>query len=988
MSRETTISIQGMTCQSCVNAITKALTPLVEKVTVDLKNQCATIISDNTVKSLIEAIEDCGFDVPRVDSKDSERPVSTAQLHIGGMTCASCVSSIERGLEQIPGIQQVQVSLLSESARVRHTDQLTAGQIAEAIHDMGFDAFLMTEDVTPDASQLQLQIYGMTCASCVHAVENGIQKLNGVSAVSVNLMTELATVQHDPARIGAREIVEAIEDLGFNALVSDKSRKVQLESLSRVRDILQWRGLFIKSLYFSLPVFVMAMLFPQFQVSQHWLQIRLLPGLFLFDLLQLILTIPVQFFLGRRFLVSAYQSLQHGAPTMDVLVSVSTLSAFSFSVLSMARSIWTAAHEPPTVFFDTSSSLISFILLGRYLENMAKGQSSTALAKLITLTPSAALLVEYDNNSTIVSERQIPSELIQMNDYLKITPGSKIPTDGFLISGQSSVDESMITGESEPVQKLVGQTVIGGTVNGLGTFVMRASRVGADTALSQIVKLVEEAQVGKAPIQGFTDRVASVFVPSVLFLGALTLTGWSVFVGCLGVDRMPTLLQHEITTEANGDWFFVCLKMCISVVIVACPCALGLATPTAVMVGTGLAAQQGVIFKSAAVLENGQKVNKMVFDKTGTLTTGQVQVVHYQSWDGLDTTRQRMLLLAALAEAQSEHLLGRAVVDKVKALQGLLPEASLDSLGSVADFRSDTGLGIECDVIQEKSVHVLVGNQQWLEKHHILITATQVKTIEAEASQGFTSIWVALDGQAVGFISVSDTIKPEAELVIQALHKMGIDTAMVTGDNAITAHCIAQKVGITEVYAGISPSGKTDIVRAMQSELLPQSRMFWGKYKPKVVAMVGDGINDSPALVASNLGIALCSGTDIAMEAADVVLMRSDLTDVVVALDLSRSILRRIKLNLGWACIYNMIGIPLAMGIFIPFGIHLHPMMAGMAMAASSTSVVVSSLMLKWRWKKPNLTEPPRKFSRWFQTEPTYQPLQNYDLESLSPRLS
>ncbi|PHZ14498.1 heavy metal translocatin [Rhizopus microsporus ATCC 52813] len=1099
MSVNATLPIQGMTCQSCVRAITNALSPIVEKVNVDLEHACATVSYDSTQLSLekiIETIEDCGFDVPMetktlsltvqgmtcmscvksitlackalqgvhsvvvsleenkatVDyrplettpqkimetiedcgfdvaeySKDNQHKqvknetigaAKMTQLHVSGMTCASCVNSIERGVGQLAGVQSVQVSLLAESATVHYDPtQLHTNQLVAAIEDLGFEATVLTEEtVTPindensssDVSQLQLQIYGMTCASCVHAIETEVKKLDGVVSVSVNLMTETGIIRHNPTVVGAREIVRAIEDLGFNALVSDRTRRVQLESLSKVREIQQWRRLFFQSLIFTLPVFVIAMIFPEFAFGRDLLNTPtyIVPGLFLFDLIQLVLTIPVQFFIGKRFLVSAYQSMRHGAPTMDVLVAISTLSAFSFSLLSVIRSVLIASPVRPSVFFDTSSTLISFILLGRYLENMAKGQSSTALSKLMSLTPSAALLVEYDKDETIVAEKQIPSELIQIGDYLKVIPGAKVPTDGILVSGQSSVDESMITGEVDPVDKTSGQTVIGGTVNGLGTFVMRATRVGSDTALSQIVKLVEDAQVNKAPIQGFTDRVAGVFVPCVLLLGALTLISWTLLVGCLGVNRMPSLLQHEIQKEGNGNWFFVCLKMCISVIIVACPCALGLATPTAVMVGTGLAAEHGVIFKGGAVLETGQRVNKVVFDKTGTLTTGKVEVVNYQAWDGAEKTRQYMLVLAALAEAQSEHLLGRAIVNKVKELRGLEPEATLDRLGSVSEFKSETGFGIECYVTlegQDKRQHVVVGNQRWLEDFHgIAMTDDQMSTVRHDAAKGFTSILVAVNGVPSGFVSVSDTVKPEAEMVIQTLHRMGVDTAMVTGDNATTAHCIAKKLGITEVHAGISPNGKTDIVKGMQSQLRPQSRFLLApKLVPTVVAMVGDGINDSPALVAANLGIALCSGTDIAMEAADVVLMRADLTDVIVALDLSKSIFKRIKLNLLWACIYNIIGIPLAMGILIPFGIHLHPMMAGMAMAASSTSVVFSSLMLRWFWRKPSLDEQDKvKISKFrllirklFQVDGrskgVYQPLQSsqsdYDLESLTP---
>lgn len=1041
------LSVQGMTCQSCVKSITKACTALsgIVSIDVDLEAAMATVIYQPSLmasQTVINTIEECGFDVAdtsdvdnnsnvlstppimhtQVNMNETKPPTPvTAQLRIGGMTCASCVNSIERGLSSEQGIIAVQVSLLAESATITYTPSIiSTNEIIQHVEDMGFEASLTADDITSNndqSSKLQLQIYGMTCASCVNAIEREIGKLDGVESIAVNLITESGNITYNQAVIGPRQIVEAIEDLGFNALVSEKTRDVQLESLSKVREIRQWRKAFLQSFVFAFPVFIIAMVLPEFAWGRDILDMpsHLVPGLFLFDLIQWGLSTPVQFIIGKRFLVSAYQSIKHRAPTMDVLVALSTLSAYFFSVLSMLRSVLMASETRPSVFFETSATLITFIMAGRYLENMAKGQSSSALSKLMSLTPSTATIVEFadtaDEKSVVESEKQIPSELVQINDYLKIVPGDKIPTDGVLFSGESSIDESMITGEVDPVNKRIGDTVIGGTVNGLGTFIMRATRVGSDTALSQIVRLVEDAQVNKAPIQGFTDRVAGVFVPVVLCLGVSTLVVWSILVGCFGIERMPSLLQHEINKEGHGDWFFVCLKLCISVVIVACPCALGLATPTAVMVGTGLAAEHGVIFKGGAVLENGQKVNKVVFDKTGTLTTGKVQVVNYQSWDGRETTKKHMLIMTAIAEARSEHLLGRAVVNKVKEITSTPNESSLDHLGNVLNFKSETGYGIECDLNygQEKQHHIVIGNQRWLEDYHgIALVEEQIDMMEKEFSQGRTSILVAVDGVPMGFISISDVIKPEAKLVISTLRKMGVDTAMVTGDNVLTAKCIAKRLGIAEVHAGVSPSGKTQIVKDMQAQQRPISGLFpWShRMQPTVVAMVGDGINDSPALVASNLGIALCSGTDIAMEAADVVLMRNDLTDVVTALALSRSIFRRIKLNLLWACVYNIIGIPLAMGIFMPFGLHLHPMLAGMAMAASSTSVVVSSLMLRWFWRKPQLSDEgddqdvSSKLGLMSKAASlvsrirgnrrgAYQPLTTeYDMESLSPPLT
>ncbi|KAI9315972.1 hypothetical protein BX666DRAFT_2019606 [Dichotomocladium elegans] len=993
----TVLPVKGMTCQSCVRSITNALTGLagVEAVEVSLVNEQATIVHDSilmTRDAIIEAIEDCGFDVPlltddiihtsasRTDTNSSASTkktlaastsdMATVQIEVRGMTCASCVNSIEKAVADQPGIVSITVSLLAERATVEYDPGVITSEnkIAGMIEDVGFEARLVQQKLD---DTVQLQVFGMTCASCVHSIENGVKKIPGIHSVTVNLMTEMAVIHFDHSQLGIRTIVETIEDLGFNALVYDNTKNAQLESLSKVREIKSWRRAFWQSTIFAVPVFFIAMIMPMFEWGRNVLNIQLLlPGLYLMDVVQLILTVPVQFGVGKRFLVSAYRSMCHRSPTMDVLVAISTLAAFIFSILSMVRAVYIHAEHRPSVFFDTSTMLIAFIAMGRYLENIAKGQSSAALSKLMCLAPSTALMLIRDPDThEIKSEKRIPSELIQVGDLLKVVPGDKVPSDGVLTSGSSTVDESMVTGEVEGVPKKIGDTVIGGTVNGPGTFVMEATRVGADTALSQIVKLVEDAQVSKAPIQGFTDVVAGYFVPAVLVLGFGTLIIWSILVFILGVEHMPSMLKMEIQSEGDGDWFFVCLKLCISVIIVACPCALGLATPTAVMVGTGTGAEHGVLFKGGSVLENGERVNTVVFDKTGTLTVGKLEVTKAVSWRTDQLSDDEMLMVTAIAESHSEHVLGRAVVHRGKELAGV---HVLDNMAVVSGFMSETGSGIGCDLhitdggpilgrFNKTTHRILVGSQRWFEDTHGLsLTSEQSKAIEAQEAQGHTCIAVGWDGMVVGFISLADVLKPEARQVVATLHAMGIRTAMVTGDNVLTAKSIAKKVGISEVHAGVSPNGKTQMVQQMQAREFVRPTFFGTKRCSTVVAMVGDGVNDSPALAAADLGIALCSGTDVAIEAADVVLMRNDLADVVAALDLSRAIFRRIRINLLWACIYNAIGIPLAMGIFIPLGYRLHPMMAGLAMAASSTSVVVSSLMLKWFWRKPSLVSEAR----------------------------
>lgn len=1010
-----TLSVFGMTCQSCVRSINNALKGIdgIISVDVSLEQNQATVVYDpllNRSADITEAIEDCGFDVIFSDgdplfqktesgktTKEIENDLDqflginshdncsgTVQLEVHGMTCASCVTAVEKALKAQPGVLTVSVALLAERASVTYDPALIdAYTITEAIVNAGFQAKVIERQ---SSNILQLQIYGMTCASCVASIQGGLQNMPGVLEASVNLMTETAKVQFNSDITSPRAIIEVIESLGFNALLSNNTKNVQLESLSKIREIKEWKSSFYECVFFAVPVFFVAMVLPMFSWSHYVREIPFfIPGLFLVDAVQFFLTLPVQFGVGERFLKSAWASIKHGAPTMDVLISVSTLSAFTFSVASMLHGVFVSASGPSPVFFDTCTMLITFIVLGRYLENKAKGKSSAALSKLMSLTPPTALMVTVDENLTILSEKKIPSELIAEGDYLKLVPGDKIPADGDVVVGATTVDESMVTGEVDAVSKNVGSSVIGGTVNGLGTIIMKATRVGSDTALSQIVKLVEDAQVSKAPIQGFADAVAGYFVPTVVFLGLLTFCVWIALVKTLGVQNLPKLFQGEIEKNGDGQWLFVCVKLAISVVVVACPCAMGLATPTAVMVGTGIGAENGILIKGGAVLENGQAVNKIVFDKTGTLTCGKLDLVDSGAWDKDETCRLQTLILAAIAESHSEHLLGRAIVAAGKQITEL---EVLDSLATVENFKSVTGFGISCDIsfhnqlplglspkvmsvlepLLSTSHRLVIGNKTWLKEYNsIAFPERQEQIYQQQGSLGHTCILVAVDGVSTGYISLSDVLKPEARQVIATLNSMGITTAMVTGDNELTAKCIASQLGITEVHAGVSPNGKTQIVRRMQEEIIEKQSWFdrfrqstgyrslEGKGCKTVVAMVGDGINDSPALAAADLGIALCSGTDIAMEAADIILMRSDLSDVVAALSLSKAIYHRIRMNLLWACIYNFIGIPLAMGVFLPWGYSLHPMMAGMAMAASSTSVVLSSLTLKLTWRRPVL---------------------------------
>ncbi|KAG0333906.1 hypothetical protein BG004_000641 [Podila humilis] len=1033
-----TLPVIGMTCISCVNAITSVLSSSagINNVRVSLKEKQAVVeyepaeISPNQIK---EAIEDCGFDVPfdttalpqgtgaspsttttttttassttgnhlapgtdyqssprspvptahlskaivepshtrLSEALDASAIIKTAQLSIKGMTCASCVASIEKSLKGSPGLVSIKVALLAERGTIEYIEGATTPQeIADRIEDVGFDAEPIIER-RKDA--VDLQVFGMTCASCVNSIESELRKMPGIISASVSLTLQTAKVEYDNHALGVRDIVERIEDMGFDALLADRSYNAQLESLGRTKEVSEWRKALVFSFTFAFPVFVISMIFPMTTWGMAIYNIPVGFGLFLGDALAFFLTIPVQFGVGMRFLVSAYKSLQHGVATMDVLVSLGTLSAFTFSTFSMIYSMFDPQHQA-AVFFDTSSMLITFVTLGRYLENTAKGQTSTALSKLMCLTPSTCTIYVVDpKTGEYVSEKKIPADLVQKGDIVKIVPGDKIPTDGVVRSGQSTVDESMVTGEVEPINKTIGSSVIGGTVNGLGTFDMEAVRVGSETALAQIVQMVEDAQTSKAPIQAYADKIAGYFVPTVILMAVLTFVTWMIISHTVDDSHLPMMFTHEPSK------FLACLKLCISVIVVACPCALGLSTPTAVMVGTGVGAQHGILIKSGVALEAAHKVTKVVFDKTGTLTIGKLEVASFNLYKptrsggasspptspsstdaaavslvpGIDEPstgtmdEKEFFLVVGAAESVSEHPLGRAI--------GLYAMELLDVKAfnaTVMDFAATTGQGIACTVtVPSKEsgsgsakYRVLIGNRAWLTSHSIHMPNSLASDQNTQERAGRTTVLVAMNDVFVGFIALSDKIKPEAARTVARLQQMGIEVAMVTGDQPLVAKVIAAECGIHEVLAGISPNGKTKVVARMQAE-------------SHCVAMVGDGINDSPALAQSDLGIALVSGSDIAMEAADMVLMRGDLTSVVGAVDLCRTIFKRIRMNFAWACVYNILGVPFAMGLLLPWGYHLHPMLAGLLMAFSSVSVVASSLLLKW-WKKPKVEDP------------------------------
>lgn len=999
----TTIHVGGMTCGACTSAVEGAFkdVPGVKSFSISLLSERAVIEHDKSMlppAKLAEIIEDTGFDADLLESKAPEpdlrskiqshksdkRDLVTTTVAIEGMTCGACTSAVEEGFMGLAGVVQFNISLLAERAVILHdAEQLTTAQIIEVVEDRGFDAKLVSsvqEGVqTSNANvTIHLKIYGLPSPESAADLQQSLRGTTGIASASIDFMTTRATVTHSPSQIGLRAIVEKVEKAGYNALVADSDdNNAQLESLAKTKEIQEWWRAFKISLTFAIPVFCISMLFPMSipVLDIGSVPLPLIPGLWLGDVLCLLLTIPVQFGIGKRFYKSAFKSIKHGSPTMDVLVTLGTSAAFFFSCAAMVVSVMTPPHSRPATTFDTSTMLITFITLGRFLENRAKGQTSRALSRLMSLAPSSATIYvdpiaaakaaeafsatistsEKQDAGPGLEERTVPTELIEVGDIVLLKPGDKIPADGLVTSGESYVDESMVTGEAMPILKKQGTALMAGTVNGAGRIDFRVTRAGRDTQLSQIVRLVQEAQTSRAPIQRMADIVAGYFVPIIITLGLATFVGWMVLSHIL--PRPPQVFL----SDASGGRLMVCVKLCIAVIVFACPCALGLATPTAVMVGTGVGAEQGILVKGGAALETATKITHIVLDKTGTLTVGQMSVSGAElvkRWNSSSEQRRLWWTIVGLAEAGSEHPIAKAVVAGAKERLGLPTTATLE--GVAGDFQATVGKGVAASVepgsaFGGRRYQVLLGNAAFLTKTGIKVPAEHLQvsrrqsmdSVEGSSAKmtedaGITTIHVAVNGEYTGSIGLSDTLKPSARACILALNRMGIETSVVTGDQPAAAQHVASLVGIPEenVHAGVLPSGKQAIIEDLQKS-------------GQIIGMVGDGINDSPALATANVGISLASGTDVAMEAADIVLMKpNQLMDIPASLHLSRIIFRRIKINLLLSCVYNAVGLPIAMGFLLPWGIQLPPLAAGAAMACSSVTVVVSSLLLKL-WHRP-----------------------------------
>ncbi|KAJ2334876.1 Cu(2+)-transporting P-type ATPase, partial [Coemansia sp. RSA 2673] len=666
-----------------------------------------------------------------------------------------------------------------------------------------------------------------------------------------------AAIEYRSAEVGVRRLVAVVEAAGFDVLVADASRSnTQLESLQRTRDILAWRHRFWMSLWFSIPVILLAKAAPHIKPLAPIVMWQVLPGLPLGALCQLLLTTPLQFVIGACFYRNAFKALRHGNANMDVLVTTGTSLSYFFSLFMLLWSVIHGRHPRPHCFFEAPAMLITFVSLGRYLENMAKGNASAALSTLMTLTPPQATLVVYDTaTGHVAEESRIATEMIQVGDHLRVFPGERIPADGTLVLGSSQVDESTVTGEALPVSKTVGSQLVAGTVNSTGSFVMEASRVGADTTLAQIVQLVEDAQTAKAPIQAYADRVARYFAPCVLAISLLTFLGW-VTVAYTGLPK-PRMFAAE--AEETGSYIVGCLKIAVAVVVVACPCALGLSTPTAVMVGTGVGAQLGVLIKGGEALEAASRIDIVVFDKTGTLTNGRLSVAdidYVSAIRGRHLSQRAFVLLAGAAEAGSEHPLGRAIHSYALSLLSVTGP-SLPALA--VDFDSVPGAGIGCHVTPDLAAgagsyasefgagaDVLVGSLAFLESKGISAPADFVAAKSGQERLGRTVVFVALHGAFAGWLALSDVLRAETIPAVATLQAMGVECVMVTGDQPLTAQAVAAECGIRRVYAGVSPAGKAAIIGQLQQEttLVRGGVLRRKRLVSKRVAMVGDGVND------------------------------------------------------------------------------------------------------------------------------------------------
>ncbi|KAG0350007.1 serine/threonine protein kinase Ran1 [Podila minutissima] len=1129
-----TVSISGMTCASCVKAIENALVALPSvqpgSVAVNLLVGSATLIAspDLCPQELItETIENAGYDVTGFKYVDQVTPSSTnnnkstsgsekpslfrASLTISGMFCASCTSKVEELLRSLPKVipSSITVALATGNAQFDYqsditnntSGSLTTNSIADKIRGLGFEAdhikiekvqddnqSIMTAiDNTPATTTTRLDISGMTCASCVSAIESTLMGLQGIHQVQVNLLAKSGVIIHDPTVIGVRDLISAVEDTGFDvSLAADDSvtsRNALQEKIKREELLLRRRLLL--SLVFAVPMFIVSMvimmMLPKTNPARVGLMKQVIPGLRIQDIIMFLLATPVQFWLALPFYKKAYRALRYTrTANMETLIALGTSVAYFASlgsiIAAMAKGS-TAHHDdgmsmgmsPTGVdFFETAVFLVTFINLGKWLEAMAKGKTAETITKLMDLQPETATLVKADETL-----EEIPASLVQVGDILLVNAGGRIPCDGLLWKGNTTVDEAMITGESLPVQKTERKSkVISATINLTAVIQVKATKVGKDTTLSRIIQLVQDAQASpKAPIEALGDKISGVFVPIVILLALLTFASWAI-AGSLGA------IPEGWIPEGESYWIYSILYA-VAVLVIACPCALGLASPAAVMVGTGVAAKHGILVKGGGfALEMAKRLDIVVFDKTGTLTTGKPKMTDSWVLPADKASTDMIVQILGKVEAGSSHPVALAVAKGAAELLYKTPfSASVKDQETqdgddeenesqvlqkqfnhvkIAHIREVAGRGLSATLTLAdnltlegyghfRALNVLVGNEKWMQEngaHYPVQVASKDRTAElgrwqsegksvvlcaispavsnrsvSPSVQGSTvsinaasmstdatckcELCACIDcncttklGSAnvpliVAQVSVADTARPEAAEVIAGLEAQGVETWMLTGDHPTTAQAIARQLGITKVIAGVLPEDKAAKVKQLQQAGRPASTSSWSKVfgkksvqeangsiemgpptdprsgetasfrqlRPAIVAMVGDGINDSPALAQSNLGISVGSATDIAIEAASIVLLRDTLTDLLVMRDLAKTVVRRIQINFGWAFMYNVVMIPIAAGVLVAWNRSavIGPSWAGLAMAASSVSVVLSSLRLRsYRYKAPS----------------------------------
>ncbi|MCM2977816.1 heavy metal translocating P-type ATPase [Priestia aryabhattai] len=787
------------------------------------------------------------------------------------MTCAACSNRIEKGLKKIEGVKEANVNLALERSTIIFDPSKTSPQaFEEKIEKLGYGVV---------SEKAEFAITGMTCAACSTRIEKGLNKLEGVTKASVNLALETASVEYSPSQIDPQDITQRVEKLGYGAKL--KSEEKEEEQSYREKELSKQKGKFWFSFILSVPLL--------WAMVSHFTFTSFipLPHMLMNPWVQLALATPVQFVVGKQFYIGAFKALRNKSANMDVLVALGTSAAYFYSLYSSLKSLGSSAHTTQ-LYYETSAILITLILLGKLFEANAKGRSSEAIKKMMGLQAKTAVVVRDG------AEIEIPVEEVQKGEVIFIKPGEKVPVDGEIIEGQSALDESMLTGESVPVDKSIGDKVIGATLNKNGFLKIKATNVGKETALAQIIKVVEEAQGSKAPIQRLADYISGIFVPIVVGIALLTFFVWYIWI-------------------VPGE-FAPALEKLIAVLVIACPCALGLATPTSIMAGAGRAAEFGILFKGGEHLEATHKIDTILLDKTGTVTNGTPELTDVRIAQGYE--ENELLQLVASAERLSEHPLAQALVAGIKN-KGIEIQDPLS-------FEAIPGHGVRATV-QEREL--LVGTRKLMNQHKVNIDAALEEMTNLER-EGKTAMLVALDGKYAGMLAVADTIKETSKEAVSRLKEMGLEVMMITGDNRQTAQAIAMQAGIEHVIAEVLPEGKAEEVKKLQQQ-------------GKKVAMVGDGINDAPALALADIGMAIGTGTDVAMEAADITLMRGDLMSIADAIEMSRKTISNIKQNLFWAMGYNTLGIPIAaVGLLAPW-------VAGAAMAFSSVSVVLNALRLQ-----------------------------------------